>query len=60
MVVDGGLVDGNARGGANVKRVGVVAAVGDITGLVVDCDGVEEQVLAVVDAETLDGGVEDV
>jgi hypothetical protein len=60
LVVDGGLVDGDTGGRANIESVGVVAAVGDVSSAVVNLDRGDGQVLGVVDAEALDGSVLDV
>lgn len=60
LVLDVGVGDGDAGGGADVEGVGVVAAVGDVAGGVVDGDVVEGEVGGAVDAEALDGGVLDV
>jgi hypothetical protein len=60
LVVDGGLVDCDTGGRANIESVGVVAAVGDVSIAVVNLDRGDGQVLRVVDTEALDGRVLDV
>jgi hypothetical protein len=60
LVVDGGLIDCDTSGRANVKSVSVVAAVGDVSSAVVNLDRGDCQVLGAVDAEALDGRVLDI
>jgi hypothetical protein len=60
LVLDVGVGDGDAGRAADVKGVGVVAAVSDVAGGVVDGDVVKCEVGGGVDGEALNGGVLDV
>lgn len=60
MVLDVGIRDCDASGASDVKRIGIVPAVGDVASGVVNRDVVERQVGSAVDGEALDWGVLDV
>ena len=60
LVVNPGLVDGNAGGRADIESVSIMTAIGDVSIFVVDGNRVDHQILGIVDAEALDRGVFDV
>ena len=60
LVLDVCVGDGDARRGADVEGIGVVAAVGHIASRVIDGDVVKGEVGSTVDAEALDRGVLDI
>ena len=60
LVVNLGVVDCNAGGGADTETVGVMTAIGDVSIAVVDGDRVDLQVVGIVNAKAVDRGVFDV
>lgn len=60
LVLDVGVGDVDTGGVADIKSIGVVAAVGDISGSVVDGNVIKGKTIGAVDRETLDRGVLDV
>ena len=60
LVVNLGLVNGDAGGRIDTESVGVMTAIGGVSIFVVDGDRVDQQILGTADAEAMDRGVFDV